>query len=289
MAALSLIWSYNWIIVKEGLQFAGPFDYAALRCIVGTLAMFFVLKVLRRPLAPPPFAPTFFLGLFQTTGFLCFSSWALVEGAVGKSALLIYTFPFWTLLFARLALGERIRGWQWVGVMLAAGGLLLLLEPWATRGSLLSRLLAVAGGASWAVSTIIAKDWRQRRPFDLLNVTTWQMFYGGLVCCAVTFLVPSTPVQWNSYFILLIAASGVLATAVGWLLWLYVLKHLSAGVAGLGMLAVPALGVLFSRIHYGETFDRSEVTGMLLLGASLLLLSWLALRNPAAPAPLPQE
>ena len=27
ICALWLIWSYNWIIVKEGLQFSGPFDF----------------------------------------------------------------------------------------------------------------------------------------------------------------------------------------------------------------------------------------------------------------------
>ena len=68
-----------------------------------------------------------------------------------------------------------------------------------------------------------------------------------------------------------------------WMLWLHILKHLSAGIAGLGMMAVPALGVLFSRLHYGETFDPVEITGMLLLAASLLLLAWFNARH-AAPA-----
>jgi drug/metabolite transporter (DMT)-like permease len=59
-------------------------------------------------------------------------------------------------------------------------------------------------------------------------------------------------------------------------------------VAGLGMMAVPALGILFSRLHYGETFDPVEITGMLLLGASLVLLSWLNLRNTQT-VPVAQE
>lgn len=279
MCVLSLIWSYNWIVVKEALQFSGPFDYSALRCIFGSIVMFSVLKIMKKPLRPPALGRAFFLGLFQTAGFLCFSSWALVEGAVGKSAVLIYTFPFWTLLFARIALGERIRGLQWPGVMLAASGLILVLEPWKLSGSLFSGMLAVLSGISWAISTVIAKDWRRRDNFDLLTVTAWQLLLGGIVCCIVTLAVPSRPVEWNGYFVLLIFASGVVATAFGWLLWLTILKHLSAGVAGLGMMAVPALGVLFSRLHYGETFDPTEVAGMLLLGASLVLLSWFNLRG----------
>jgi drug/metabolite transporter (DMT)-like permease len=288
MCALSLIWSYNWIVVKEALHFSGPFDYSALRCIFGSLVMFGVLKVMKKPLTPPSLGRAFVLGLFQTAGFLCFSSWALVEGAVGKSAVLIYTFPFWTLLFARIALGERIRGLQWLGVTLAAAGLVLVLEPWQPGGSLFSRVLAVLSGMSWAISTVIAKDWRRRGDFDLLTVTAWQLLLGGLVCCAIALAVPAKPVVWNGYFVLLIAASGIVATAFGWLLWLMILKHLSAGVAGLGMMAVPALGILFSRLHYGETFDPVEVAGMLLLGASLVLLSWLNLRNTQA-VPVAQE
>ena len=285
VCALWFIWSYNWIVVKEGLAFSGPFDFSALRCIFGSLVMFGVLKILKKPLAPPPLTRTFLLGLFQTTGFLCLSSWALVEGAVGKSAVLIYTFPFWTLLFAWLALGERIRGLQWAGVALAGCGLTLVLEPWDFSGSLFSRVLAVLSGVSWAISTVIAKDWRSRSDFDLLTVTTWQLFLGGLVCCAIALVVPSKPVVWNSYFILLILASGVVATALGWLLWLFILKQLSAGVAGLGMMAVPALGILFSHLHYGENFNRVEIAGMLLLAASLALLSWLNLRGHGATPP----
>ena len=283
MCVLSLIWSYNWIVVKEALQFSGPFDYSALRCIFGSLVMFGVLKFMKKPLTPPSLGRAFFLGLFQTAGFLCFSSWALVEGAVGKSAVLIYTFPFWTLLFARIALGERIRGAQWLGVVLAGCGLILVLEPWQPGGSLFSRLLAVMSGVSWAISTVIAKNWRQRGDFDLLTVTAWQLLLGGIVCSVIAVAVPAKPIIWNAYFVLLIAASGIVATAFGWLLWLMILKHLSAGVAGLGMMAVPALGVLFSRLQYGETFDPVEITGMLLLAASLVLLSWLNLRTPAAP------
>jgi len=287
IGALWLIWSYNWIVVKEGLQFSGPFDFSALRCIFGSAVMFAVLKLSGKSLAPPPLGRCFLLGLFQTTGFLCFSSWALVEGAVGKSAVLIYTFPFWTLLFARIALGERIRGLQWLGVTLAAIGLLLLLEPWNAAGNQFSRVLAVLSGVSWAISTIVAKHWRSRDDFDLLRVTTWQLLLGGMVCSAIAVAVPARPVVWNGYFFLLIAASGIIATALGWMLWLHILQRLTAGVAGLGMMAVPALGVLFSRLHYGETFDRIEIAGMLMLAISLLVLSWFNLRHQGGkPAPL---
>jgi drug/metabolite transporter (DMT)-like permease len=285
LCLLSLIWAYNWIMLKEGLRFAAPFDFAALRAVPGALLLFAAMLWMKKPLRPASPLRLLLLGLFQTTGFLCFASWALVEGAVGKSTVLVYTFPFWTLLFAWPVLGERIRGMQWLVIVLAASGLTLVLEPWNLAGSFASRVFAVLTGVSWAISAVIAKHWRSEGNFDLLSVTAWQMLLGGIVCCIVAWLVPSRPVEWSWYFVLVLGYGIVLGSVAGWLLWLYILNHLPAGVASLSLMAVPALGVLLSRFQYGEQPGRIEIVGMLLVGASLGLLSWLSIRSQRSVTP----
>jgi drug/metabolite transporter (DMT)-like permease len=285
LCLLSLIWAYNWIMLKEGLRFSGPFDFTALRCMAGAPLLFAAMVWMKKPLAPVAPWRLLVLGLFQTTGFLCFASWALVAGAVGKSTVLVYTFPFWTLLFAWPVLGERIRGMQWLAIGLAAIGLTLVLEPWNLSGSFASRVFAVLAGVSWAISSVIAKKWRNEGDFDLLSVTAWQMLLGGIVCCIIAWLVPSRPVEWSWYFVLVLGYGVLLGSVAGWLLWLYILKHLPAGIASLSLMAVPALGVLLSKFQYGEHPRSIEITGMLLIGASLGLLSWLAIRSKRDIAP----
>ena len=282
---LSLIWGYNWIMLKEGLRFSGPFDFAALRTMPSVALLFAAMAWMKKPLAPVAPGRLLLLGLFQTTGFLCFASWALVAGAVGKSTVLVYTFPFWTLIFAWPLLGERIRGLQWLAILLAAGGLVPVLEPWDLAGSFASRVYAVLAGVCWAVSSVIVKRWRNEGNFDLLSVTAWQMLLGGLVGVAIALLVPSRPIEWTGYFVLVLLYGIVLGSAAGWLLWLYILKHLPAGIASLSMMAVPALGVLSSKLQYGEQPGRAEIAGMLLIGTSLALLSWLTLRGQKSVAP----
>ena len=285
LGLLSLIWAYNWIMLKEGLQFADPFDYAALRTAPGALLLFAAMAWLKKPLAPRELPRLALLGLFQTTGFVCFVCWALVAGAVGKTTVLVYTFPFWTLLFAWPLLGERIRGLQWLAVLMAAAGLTLVLEPWDLSGSFASRVYAVLGGVCWATSSIIVKRWRNEGNFDLLSVTAWQMLIGGSFGIVIALLVPSRPVVWTGYFALVLIYGIVLGSVAGWLLWLYILKHLPAGIASLSMMAVPALGVLLSKMHYGENPGGLEIAGMLLIGASLALLSWLTLRGQPSVTP----
>ena len=33
LIVLSLIWGYNWVVMKEALWYAGPFEFAALRTL----------------------------------------------------------------------------------------------------------------------------------------------------------------------------------------------------------------------------------------------------------------
>jgi drug/metabolite transporter (DMT)-like permease len=281
LIALSFIWGYTWVVQKEGLRFAGPFDYGVLRSIPSALILFGAMIATRRPLRLPSPWRTLLFGLFQTTGFIAFTNWALLAGGVGKTAILCYTMPFWTLLIAWPVLGERVRGLQWLAVALAGAGLILVLEPWHLGGTVASKLLALAGGICWAASAIVAKHWRRREHYDLMAVTAWQMLLGGIVLGIIAWLVPSHPVHWTPYFGWLLAYMIIFSTAVGWFLWLFILSRLPAGIAGLSMMAVPVLGTLFSRLQLGERPGGSELAGIVVIAAGLALLTWATRRDEA--------
>lgn len=271
---LWLVWGYTWVVMKEGLRFADPFDYAALRTAPGALILFAVIMVRGRPLALRAPGKTLVLGLFQTVLFNALVSWALVSGAASKTAVLVYTMPFWTLLFAWPVLGERIRGAQWLAVTLAFSGLMLVLEPWNLGGTLASKALAVLTGVAWAVSAILAKKWRAELGSDVLLLTAWQMLFGGLLLTAIAMFLPSPPVNWTPYFWFLLIYATLLGTVAGWVLWLIVLQRLPAGTAGLSIMGIPAIGVLCSQLQLGERPAPVETAGMILIGISLAVLSW---------------
>ena len=273
LVLLSLVWSYNWIVMKQVLRYSGPFEFAAWRFALGTLVLFGVLRWRRVSLRPPPWGPMVAIGIAQTFAFQGLVQLALVDGGAGKTALLAYTMPFWAVLLAWMVLRERPSRVQWMSLAIALLGLALVIDPWRGVGALGSALLAIAGGLAWAIGMVLSKRVFVRGGVSVLSLTAWQMLAGTVGLVLLAALVPERPIAWTTPFVLALAYNAVLASGLAWLLWSYVVERLPTSVAGLSSLVVPILGVLFAWGVLGEVPSLAEGAGMALLAVALLIVA----------------
>ncbi|SFS16369.1 Threonine/homoserine efflux transporter RhtA [Dyella sp. OK004] len=274
-----LIWAYSWIVMKQVLQHAGPFQFAALRYVLGALVLFAVLLATRQSLRPPPLQLTVLIGLCQTAAFQGLGQWALVEGGAGRIALLAYTMPFWAVLLAWVVLREKPTSRHWIGIGLAGVGLICIIEPWRSMGSAGSTLLAIAAGAAWAMGTVLSKRMFQRHAPSPLNLTAWQMLFGALALCVLAMLTPQRPINWSWGFVGGLAYSVVLASSVAWGLWLIVLQRLPTAVASLSSLGVPIVSVLLAWAILHEQPSAMEAVGIAFVLLGLMAVSGLRFRR----------
>jgi drug/metabolite transporter (DMT)-like permease len=284
---LTVIWGYNWVVMKSALDYSGAFEFAALRTVIGALCLFAVVIYMRKPLRVKEMPTLILLGILQTSGFTGLLIWALVEGGAGKTAVLTYTMPFWVMVLAWPMLGEKLRGLQWPAAILSTMGMLFILDPLHLGTDTFSMFLAVLSGIFWALSVILAKKLHQRSPeLDLLTLTAWQMFFGSIPLVVVALLVPSAPIQWTPYFIGAVIFNSVFCNALAWLLWLYALQRLSAGVASMSSMLAPVIGVLAAWVQLHEVPSATELIGMTLIAASLVIISMISIRKhtPIDPA-----
>lgn len=283
LGATVVIWAFSWIVMKLVLRYAGPFDFSALRYAIGAVLLFGVLVVMRRPLAPPPLGGTIITGLAQTAAFQGLGQFALTAGGTGHVVLLAYAMPFWAVLLAWLLLGERPTHRHWLGLALAAVGLVFVIAPWHGLGNPLSTAFALLGGMCWALGTVTSKRMFQRHQPDPLTFTAWQMAFGAAGLTIVAFLVPQRPIDWTSAFIAGLAYSVILATSLAWTLWLLVVRKLPTAVASVSSLAVPVLSVLMAWAVLHEQPTPNEWLGMAFIVAGLVAVSGvrLGVRRPA--------
>ncbi|NLT92915.1 MAG: DMT family transporter, partial [Actinobacteria bacterium] len=179
LVVLGPVWGYGWVATKVALDFSDALTFAALRVPLSAALLFLAMLVARRPLRPPPLGWTMLVGLLQTTLFMGLVLTALHDTGAGRVSVLTYTMPFWLLLLAWTFLGERLRGAQWLAVTLAFTGLVLVVRPWAFDG-VVSGVLTVLGGASWAASALVVKLLQRRHTVDVLSLTAWQMLLGSV-------------------------------------------------------------------------------------------------------------
>lgn len=279
LAAMILIWGYSWVVMKIALRHAHPFDFAAIRVGIGAVFLFAIVAMRGRTLWLSRYRMAALLGTLQVALFVALSHFALLQAGPGKTSVLVFTMPFWMIVFAHFLIGERMRGAQWIAVALAFAGLVLIVAPWQLT-SLTGSLLAISAGAVWAISAVFSKKWPTAGA-DPLLFTAWQLLFGFVWLAFLAFVWPHDPIRWNFELAWALAFSAILATAVGWWLWTYVLANTPAGITGLNSLGIPVVAVLASAIQLGERPPAPELLGMSMIGGALGLLAWLGMRKPA--------
>ncbi len=285
IVVLSLLWGYTWVLAKQALNFSPPFTLTFMRIFGGAIALFLALKILRQPLKLEAPRAVLLISLCQVAGFMLLQTFSLKFGAAGKTAVLVYTMPIWTLLLAWPMLGERVRGVQWLAVIGILAGLILIIEPWHLQADWLSNALGIGAAVCWAMGTVLVKQLRGKARINLLSLTAWSNLMGSVPVGLIAAFADEAPVLWTSDFIGIMLVLTLISTAFCWWLWTSILDRVPAWEASLLVLGTPVIAIISSRVILHEGFSEYEIGGILLIGAGLLLLSfvsWLLERRLSA-------
>lgn len=278
LGLLSLIWGYNFVVMKEVLAYADPLDFTAARTLLGALALFAYAAITRRAMPMPPWRVMLPVGLLQTALFSLLIQWALVGADAGRTVVVVYSMPFWLAGLAALLLGEALGRARLVAMTVAGAGLTMILRPWEPGAISASGLtLALLAGFVWAVAAVILRRAPRGPGQTLLSLTAWQLLLGAAVLCVAAMLRPSAPPRPEPYLAWALFYGSVLATGMAWALWLYILDRLTAAGAGFSTLLVPVVGLLASWVQLGERPDQFATFGIGLILAGLLtfgLVGW---------------
>ena len=288
LVVLTLIWGFNWLAMKVALQHADPVAFNIQRVLLAIAVLFALMLWQRKSLAPNSWIAIIVTGFFQTTINFGSTTMAVASGGVGRVSVLVFTMPFWTLLLAWPVLGERVRGGQWIAVVLALAGLTLVVEPWNWHDAILPKLWAVLSGFGWAAGTISTKYFQREKHLDMLNFIGWQMIVGVLPFFLLPLIRDAPPVDWSPVYVAMLAYSGAIATASGFVLWIAVLRWLPAGTAALNMLAIPAIALVSSMMVFDERLNATEWAGIAFIALGLViisLLAWLRARRGEGDSP----
>lgn len=278
MAFAVIVWGFSWIVMKYMTNWIGPFDLVFWRCVIAFFVLLAIQLSTGQRFETPPLGPSVGVAILQTTGFQCLGQLGLTMGGTGEVVLLAYTMPFWAAAMAWPILGERLSRLHMVAFGLAAVGLLLVIAPWKGFGNVLALVPGLAAGICWGGGVVVSKKLFQERPPAMLNFITWQMLLGAIFCLPLVLFVPQRELVISVELMMGLAYMAILASALGWWLWLSVVRRVSVAVVGMSSLGVPVLAVVLAWALLGERPELATLVGISSIMVGLVVVNVAALR-----------
>ena len=262
-------WGVNFVVIKLGLHGVPPMLLGAFRFALAALPAVFV----KRPQIPLRWL--FAYGLTISLGQFALLFYGMYVGMpAGLASLVLQAQAFFTLVFAAMFLGERIRAANVAGLVISAAGLALIGMQGGHAMTLTGFLFTLAASALWALGNVVTKAMGK---VDLLSLVVWGSLIPPLPFLALS-LIFEGPARIESSLsaIPLVSVFAILylafvATIVGYSLWGKLLARYPVGSVAPFSLLVPVIGLVSAAVFLGEGLSSAQIAGAALVMAGLVV------------------
>lgn len=232
-------------------------SFTCLRLASGALALALIARALsaRAPAPSPGGAPGPAAGARGAGSWASAAALGLYAAAFSFSylrltaatgALILFAAVQATMIGAGLRRGERPRAPEWLGLALAAGGLVALTLPGLAAPDPLGAALMAAAGVAWGVYSLRGRG--AARPL----AATADNFLRALALAAPLAAAIALDGHATARGAGLAIASGAIASGIGYSLWYAALPWLAATRAAIIQLSVPVLAAAGGAAFLGE-------------------------------------
>ena len=268
--AIVVVWGVNFMAIKWGVAEVPPLLLSSLRYIVATLPAIFFVK---RPQA----------AIGMLVGYGCFvgvGQFGLLFSAIhlgmpaGLASLVLQLQTFFTIGLAVLLLGERPRGAQLFGALVALVGIGVIAVEKLEGAAIWPLLMTVLAAGSWAIANIVVKKLGK---VDMFAFVIWSSLVPPipLFLLSLTFEGPGaiplalSHITWLGIGSLLFV--GWISTDFGYGAWSLLLGRYPASTVAPFTLLVPIIGLSTGAVILGEAMTGLDWLGSALVFVGLLL------------------
>jgi drug/metabolite transporter (DMT)-like permease len=273
-----LFWGLQQVLIKATLAEIPPMFQASLRLFGATTLLW--LWCLMRGI--PLFTRDASLKAGLLAGSLFASEFACIylglqTTSASRLTVLLYTSPFWVAVLVPVwVTSEKLRGWQWLGLVCAFAGVVFALrEGFAMNGmaTLRGDVLALAAGMLWGLTTVVI------RASGLTKVSAEKLLFYQLGVSAVAFPLVSLALgeAWVWHFSPFAITSLFLQTAVGafasYLAWMWMLGRYPATKISVFVFLTPLFALLFGALWLKEAVTPGLLAALGAVAVGIVLVN----------------
>ena len=276
--AVCVSWGTTFLATRVAIESIPPFAMSGPRHVVAGIILAVVLRMRGIPLPPPDSWPGHaLLGLLMIGfGNGCLV-WAQQFIPSGVAAVLVSVIPFWMIGVERfMPDGEEVRARQVAGLLLGFAGIVLLTSSSLTGDVPASRIvlgviMTQFSCLGWAIGSAYAK--RHKRNENLFAATAVQITFGG----AILIVVAALTGEWRHAAptprsLAAVAYLVVVGTFVGYVCYVYALKHLPVSIVSLYAYVNPMIAMILGSLILGERFTARMAVAVAIIFAAMVIV-----------------
>lgn len=280
LVVVVLILGFNWPIMATGVRSIAPIWMGAFRVAGATLVVVAIAAMSGKLYVPPrrdiPIIASLAIFRLGAVTLLVFTALQMVPP--GRSSVVAWTTPLWTVPIAAGFLGERMTVRRWVGLVIGIAGVVILFEPWGLDWSrpdiAIGHVLLILAAITNASTSVHIRG--HRWTITPLDALPWQLAGATVIMVVLGLAVDGAPlIDWTPALVGVVAYQGVLASGFAFWAQVVILRNIDPVSANLTMMGVPAVGVISSALLIGEQVTPELMAGLVLvtMGVTLNLLS----------------
>lgn len=274
-----LVWGVNFVVIKLGLQGMPPLLLGALRfCLVAFPAILFI--------KPPkiPVGKLLLYGLTISFGQFAFLFCALKFGMpAGLASVLLQAQAFFTIVLGAVLMKEKILGSQYVAVVVAIIGVVVLAKgsietAAAVSIPLFSFVLIMCAAFCWATGNIVNKAIMQASPnTPILSLIVWSGLVPIIPFFLSSWLFEGSAEMWAGLInirlinVLALLYLAFVATMIGYGIWGYLLSRYPTNKVAPLSLLVPIVGLITAVLVFDERLTLLQVIGALIVMVAMMI------------------
>jgi drug/metabolite transporter (DMT)-like permease len=236
-------------------------SFTSIRLISAAVALWLIVRLSNKANPGKGNWPSAFALFAYAAGF----SFAYINLTAATGALLLFGAVQTTMIGYGMWRGERLLSLQWLGLVLALGGLVGLTFPGLSAPPLLSSFLMIGAGAAWGIYSL-----RGKGAGDPTLVTAGN-FLRTVPITVVLSLLMMRQTTWDGAGVWFAITSGALTSGIGYAIWYKALPALKATQAATVQLSVPVIAAV------GGIILLNESISLRLILASIAIISGIAL------------
>jgi drug/metabolite transporter (DMT)-like permease len=262
--AFVLLWSSSFIAARVGLRHLSPLLFVAVRMVFAAAMLLGVMLVLRRPwrVLSGRWVHLAVAGVLTNSVLLTTAHYAMVHTGAAQIALVQTLNPLLTALLAWPLLGERLRPLQWLGLLLGAAGVVLIVGLAAAASPVqFNGLLLTAGGVVGLCGGTLYFG-RFCRGVPILEGTTAQLLAAAAACVAATALLETPHADWTEAAIAAVLWNAAAVSLGGMALYYLMLVRGTAARATANFYLVPGTAAFLAWALLDERLSVLTVVGL---------------------------